>query len=131
MTLGTWDPTSASEPTLDGPTLARLLAAAETDADDFGLSPSDIAELAPVTRDGAAWKGQLDSLSDAQLTALIRLLVVGEMRFDAWKADAKSPVIVLTAELRRRGGYPDELTAWIKAMSSNRFLPWGSLLDRL
>ena len=131
MSLGTWDPSAAAEPSLDAAALSTLLAAAESDADNFGLSPSDVQSLAPLARDGSVWKAAATDLEDAQLVSLVRLFTVAEGRFDAWKADAKSPVIALAAELRRRGSYPEELTAWIKANSSNRFLPWGSLLDRL
>ena len=42
-----------------------------------------------------------------------------------------APVIPLVAELKRRGDYPNDLTAWIKANTDNRFLPYGSLMDRL
>jgi hypothetical protein len=40
-------------------------------------------------------------------------------------------VIAIVRELRHRGSYPKELTAWIKAHTTNRFLPYGSLADRL
>jgi hypothetical protein len=43
----------------------------------------------------------------------------------------KSPVIALARALRKRGEYPDDLTAWIKVNTDNRFLPHGSLMDRL
>ena len=53
------------------------------------------------------------------------------MRLPNWEALGRSPVIPLVAELKRRGRYPRELTGWIKANTTNRFLPYGSLLDRL
>ena len=40
-------------------------------------------------------------------------------------------MIPLVRELKRRGAYPAELTAWIKANTDNRFLPYGNLMDRL
>lgn len=131
MSLGTWDPSADQTPSLDADNIARLLEATASEQEDFGLSTQEVSTLAPSVRDGAIWKAAVADLTDPELTALIRLITAGEMRFDAWKADANSPVIVLAAELRRRGSYPDELTAWIKSTSNNRFLPWGSLLDRL
>jgi hypothetical protein len=63
--------------------------------------------------------------------ALIRFFTRAEMAFAAWKGGDRSPVIALAAELKRRGDFPDGLTAWIRANSDNRFLPYGSLLRRL
>jgi hypothetical protein len=40
-------------------------------------------------------------------------------------------VIPLARLLKSRGDYPEDLTAWIRAHTGNRFLPYGSLLDRL
>ena len=44
---------------------------------------------------------------------------------------AKSPVITLVRLLKKRNVYPNNLTEWIKSHSHNRFLPYGSLADRL
>ena len=44
---------------------------------------------------------------------------------------AKSPVITLVRLLKKRNAYPNYLTEWIKSHSNNRFLPYGSLADRL
>ena len=40
-------------------------------------------------------------------------------------------MIALARLLRERDDYSAELTAWIRSVSSNRFLPYGSLSDRL
>ena len=37
----------------------------------------------------------------------------------------------MVRELKRRGRFEVALTTWIKANSTNRFLPHGSLMDRL
>jgi hypothetical protein len=39
--------------------------------------------------------------------------------------------VPLVALLKSRAAYPSELTRWIKTNTSNRFLPYGSLMDRL
>ena len=67
----------------------------------------------------------------ARLTGWLKALVLAEESIPGCDAGAKSPAIQLARLLRERGDYPGELTAWIKSVSSNRFLPYGSLADRL
>ncbi len=139
MTVESYDPSRPSV-TLDAAVLARLLAAAGGDAvqsatPGAGLDAESAAELAAVARHdpaaGADWAAASASLEDEQLVALIRLFTLGESHWSAWKAGDASPVIPLAAELRRRGGYPADLTTWIRAHSDNRFLPYGNLMARL
>ena len=67
----------------------------------------------------------------ARLIGWLKALVLAEGSIPGCDAGAKSPAIQLARLLRERGDYPGELTAWIKSVSSNRFLPYGSLADRL
>ena len=67
----------------------------------------------------------------ARLLGWLRVLTLAEMCVPGCEIGAKSPVIPLARELRSRSDYPDDLTAWIKRASTNRFLPYGSLADRL
>jgi len=53
------------------------------------------------------------------------------MVLPGFELGARSPVIALVRLLKQRGEYPDDLTGWVKANTDNRFLPYGSLLDRL
>lgn len=135
MTVQSWEPASAA--TLDTATVARLCRAAERiDEPTFGFAEREVAALAACARDGGAgspvdWSALASTLDDHRLLALIRLFTRAEMAFPAWKAGDRSPVIALAAELKRRGGLPAGLTAWIRANSDNRFLPHGSLLHRL
>ena len=107
-------------------------AAARLDEADFGLTRERISVLAAVARqdEKADWKAAAVELEADRLVALIRLYTLAE-RLPGWEAGPRSPVIPLAAELKKRGDYPDELTAWIKANTDNRFLPYGSLMDRL
>ena len=132
MAIGTWDP-EAQATELTPALLGELLAAAQRlEAEDFGLSATDAQRLAGVARsDQTDWAAAAFGLDDAQLTALIRLYTLAERRFPSWKAGAGSPVIPLAQALRRRNAWPEGLTAWIKARTDNRFLPYGSLMDRL
>ena len=132
MSVETFDPRSA-KPEMNPERLSRLLGAAgDLDAEGFGLDPEETAELAPLVRQGDVdWRQIAGDLSDEQIESLIRLFTLGEGTFPAWESGPRSPVIPLAAELKRRGSYPQSLTAWIKAHTDNRFLPYGSLLDRL
>ena len=118
---------------MDAGTLERLLVAGRSlELEDFGLSSLDVQRLAPLVRDGSVdWRALAAGLSDVDLEVLVRLFTLGEGRFPAWESGARSPVIPLVAEMKARGTYPKTLTAWIKAHTGNRFLPYGSLMDRL
>lgn len=132
MSVEPFDP-SAPALKLDSDVLAELVgAAAKLEEADFGLTRERISALAAIARQDAEtdWKAAAGELDSVRLVALARLFTLAE-RLPGWEAGARSPVIVLAAELKKRGDYPDDLTAWIKANTDNRFLPYGSLMDRL
>ena len=131
QSVGAWDPSEQSR-ALDAPILAELVDAAKRlHLDDFGLSAAAAGRLAATVRLAPeAWRAA-EVLADEDLIHLVRLYTLAEGRGAGWKAGAKSPVIALCRMLRRRGAWPADLTAWIKANSDNRFLPYGSLADRL
>jgi hypothetical protein len=132
MSIDSFDPKSVKTEVSDAD-LARLLGAArQLESSDFGLAEADSAELAGVSRHpDVDWAARSTSLGDDDAVALIKFFTLAEGTFATWHAGAKSPVIPLVAELKSRGSYPGDLTRWIKANSENRFLPYGSLLDRL
>ena len=132
MSVESFDPDAAKRRV--SPTdLSRLLeAAGALDAPDFGLSKAEIVDLAALARHPEVdWQAPLAALADADIIALLRLFTLAEGVFAGWHAGAKSPVIVMAAALRQRDAYPADLTAWIKANTDNRFLPYGNLMDRL
>lgn len=122
MSVGAWEPSGA----LGEPHIAALDAAAAH------LETSDPARLRQVV---AADIGQrtafFDARESAQLIDWLRALTLAETAIPGCDAGAKSPVIDIARLLRDRGDYPEDLTAWIKSVSKNRFLPYGSLMDRL
>jgi hypothetical protein len=132
MAVDSWDPSAAAGPTaLD---VARLCqAGGDLEVENFGLSTHEIARLAAFSRHQGKvdWSACAQSLTDGEVVSLIRLFTLAEAAFPAWEAGAQSPVVPLVALLKRRGTYPADLTRWIKANSENRFLPHGSLMDRL
>jgi hypothetical protein len=131
-TVGSWQPDRTGSG-IDAATLSRLARCADQlDHATLGLGTEEVAGYAHLMRAAAdVWKSAAATLDDGTLVALIRVLTVAESKLANWEAGNASPVIPLAATLRGRGTYPKELTAWIKAHSDNRFLPWGSLLDRL
>ncbi|MCP5184195.1 MAG: hypothetical protein H6993_09550 [Pseudomonadales bacterium] len=132
MSVDSFDPaTLAARLTPD--IIGRLVQAAEhLEADMLGLDEAESTRLAGVARHGKVdWAAAATGLSEAELVALIKVFTVAEKRLPGWEAAAGSPVIPLAKELRRRGAWPADMTAWIRARSDNRFLPYGSLMDRL
>lgn len=71
------------------------------------------------------------SRESARLVGWLRALVLAEAAMPGGDSGARSPAIDVARLLRERGDYPADLTAWIRSVSSNRYLPYGSLLDRL
>lgn len=130
--VGVWQP-DVHGVTLNAALLLRLVRAADSlDAPTFGLTPDEVVNFAAVMRHPASdWTPLLSDQPDATLVQLVRFFTLAEMQLAGWEALGRSPVIPIVAELRRRKCYPNELTAWIKAHTNNRFLPYGSLLDRL
>ncbi|NJN52229.1 MAG: hypothetical protein HC809_11130 [Gammaproteobacteria bacterium] len=131
MSVGSWQPDAAGT-AIDVDSLRRLAACAvHLDDPSLGLSAREVADYAGLMRrDRDAWQ-VAESLDDATLIALIRFFTVAEQKLPNWEAGNQSPVIALAGVLRGRKAYPQELTGWIRSHSDNRFLPWGSLLDRL
>ena len=132
LSVEPFDP-SALALKLSDEVVAELLAAAgELESPDFGLARDRIMALAVIARhDGACdWAAAAAPLTTDQLIALAKLFTVGEA-LPGWEAGARSPVIPLVAELKTRGEFPADLKTWIKSRTGNRFLPYGSLMDRL
>lgn len=135
MSVESWNP-KGPEVRLDEAVVGRFLdAAGRLEEPRFGLDRVASGELAPLARhrsgESADWAAAAAPLTDAQLVALIRLFTLAEATLPGWEAGDASPVIPLAAELKRRGTYPADLTAWIKANTDNRFLPYGNLMNRL
>ena len=127
--VGAWEPAAKL-----GTSHAQALdaAAAEVVADALAVDDAVAARLRQVffaTADDRA--GLFDNEPSPRLVGWTRALTLAEETIPGCEGGAKSPVIALARLLRSRGDYPHDLTAWIKRVSSNRFLPYGSLMDRL
>jgi hypothetical protein len=137
MSIGTWEP-AAPAPALDAAGVARLVELAQslhTASAGLDLPPPAVSQYAHWAKDSGPggpvdWAAAAVTLPDSALVALIRLFALGEMTFPEWKSGDDSPVIALARELRSRGSYPADLTAWLRSHSDNRFLPYGNLMGR-
>lgn len=149
MSVESFDP-SATGAALDQTAISRLLeAGSQLDTghgsghesghesrhelvDGLGLSKLEQSTMANLmTAPAADWQAAVESLDDAHIETLIRFLTLAEEAINGWQAGDKSPVVPLVKVLKARGSYDRSLTRWIKSNTSNRFLPHGSLMDRL
>lgn len=138
MAVGSFDPSNKNSTSDVNPAdLLEFSKASESlELENFGLDELAIARLAPLARHapgsgGADWAQVVESMDNSAIIGLIKLFTLAESRLSGWESGAKSPVVALAAVLRGQEAYPKELTSWIKANTSNRFLPYGSLMDRL
>jgi hypothetical protein len=130
MSVNTYDPNAAAQP-IDSELVQQLcVLATGLDSDVLALNDAEVARFSALASH-ADWSATADALSDAEISALIRVFTLGEMEYSSWTAGEKSPVVSLVKVLKQRGAYDAEFTRWIKARTTNKFLPHGSLLDRL
>jgi len=115
--------------------LSRLVACAMADRLDepgMGLTQVEVSSFAPLMQlKWNLWSSLLMSLNTEQLIALARFLTLAEERLTGWQSGANSPVIAIAKVLRAENSWPDDLTEWVRENSTNRFIPHGSLMDRL
>ncbi|MDZ7826459.1 MAG: hypothetical protein U5R48_11100 [Gammaproteobacteria bacterium] len=131
MAVGEWSPVAAG-----APDRAELQAAAALWRERGEAAVADVAEQATLRGVMRLPAEELElvagELENEALDALIRLFTLIESH-PGWEAAERSPVIPLFRMLRGRVGREatEELATWVKARTDNRFLPHGSLQDRL
>ena len=128
--VGSWEP--------DAPELSEVhrkmlgVAIQAIDQPQLGLSAVQQEVIRQAVRASAeSWTKFAQEQSSDAIVSWIRALTRAEMVLEGLELGDRSPVIALARLLKRRGDYPDDLTAWVKANTDNRFLPYGSLSDRL
>lgn len=134
MSLGSWDPKSAQAEAdfkIDSQVLQRFIEISRQQLEkiDQLLSAEEKqTQAALMQQDNSHWFSAAESLSDEELVDLMRFFTLAE-KLPGWESGDKSPVIWLGKVLKKRGtGIDRDLVLWIKANSSNQFLPHGSLL---
>lgn len=97
-----------------------------------GLTDDEQALLRPaMSIDSEAWVSFAAAESDEVIREWIKVLTLVERDLVGFEAGSRSPVLPLLRVLKSRNALPEDLFAWIKSHTENRFLPYGSLADRL
>ena len=130
MTVDSWDPSAASLTSRHRVILNKAVSQLESESLQF--TDDEQALLRPTMLvSSEAWQSFADSESNASVEAWIKVLTLVERDFNGFEAGNRSPVLTLIKVLKERDALPDDLFSWIKAHTRNRFLPYGSLADRL
>lgn len=138
MTTGTWEPGGAALP--EASDLAAAAALWRAEAGDADPAALDAALEGPLReRLRAAMQAPAGALAEVIATLdasaaedLARLFTVLEA-LPGFEAGARSPVVPLVRHLRPQldAEHFAELVRWIRTHTENRFIPHGSLQDRL
>ena len=97
---------------------------------ELDFSPEDILGCSSsIAKPG--WEKFTELLSVDEVIKLIRLTTLAEMRYASMQCGARSPVIKLVKILKSKSAFSDELQRWIKSVTTNRYLPYGDLMDML
>ena len=128
--VDSWDPSVASLTTEHRTILNQM--ASQLDESSITLSDNDKAFMRPATQmKGDIWQTFVQAESDETIVAWTKVLTLIERDFPGFETGSRSPVLALIKVLKSRSAVPADLFAWIKAHTQNRFLPYGSLADRL
>ena len=126
--IGSWDP----DPKLSEQHRDILNRAADAiDQPGLGITTETQQMLSSVIQASPQiWLDFVEQETTIRIIGWIKVLTLIEEVLGV-EVGAKSPVITLVRLLKKRNAYPNDLTEWIKSHSNNRFLPYGSLADRL
>ena len=125
-----WDPKKATLHAGYKEIFARVGEAFERG--DIEISASDQESLHPILLlADQEWEAFASGAEKEEVVTWIKVLTLAEERLSGFDAGSRSPVIALVRHLKKRSALPEWLVKWIRANTSNRFLPYGSLNDRL
>ncbi|MCF7980610.1 MAG: hypothetical protein K9K86_01395 [Pseudomonadales bacterium] len=134
--IGNWDPNQdqKDKSIIDQHILQRFIAISEAGQLaqlNQQLSQQEIDDNRPLMKTHKdVWAQAAEKLNNEQLIQLVRFFTLAEEQLPGWEAGSLSPVIWLCRTLKSRGAFPDQdLIQWIKQNSSNKFLPYGNILD--
>ena len=127
MSVGTFDP-GASEQPVDLALVRELLT--HFDGESVTLDKAGELRFSLLARH-KGWAEACESLETLELAALAKLFTLLEGQYSTFSAGADSPVIPIVRALKTQGEWQKSDTQWIKSHTDNRFLPHGSLMDRL
>ena len=128
--LGQWNPKVVELTREHGRLLTK--AASNLDATNLGLSATELGDLRPVLqKERKTWESFVENESADTIVGWIKSLTLLERDVSGFEFGDRSPVITLYRILNQREQLPADLLAWIKNHTTNRFLPFGSVFDRL
>ena len=133
MGVGVWEPEEdrKGEGGVEGQLLERIVACArqveDTVSPELLEAHALVGESGVMSLDSTAWAGA-ELLTTEDVTALIRFFTLVEMQVSGWDSRKRSPVIPLVKVLKARDSFDPALRKWIRASTSNRYLPNGSAL---
>lgn len=134
--IGAWSPgdqpNNPDEYAIDADFLSQISQFDENQLADIGalFTPEQLQQHAALMQlSGKPWAVAADKLTSDTIKQLIKFFTLAEVQLADWHGGDKSPVIWLVKILKQRGEFPDKpLTLWIRANTSNRFLPHGNAL---
>lgn len=130
VTVESWDP-SATSLTSEHRVILNH-ATSQLESETLSLTNDEQALLRPTMLvDSETWESFVTTESNGSIAAWIKVLTLIERDFNGFEAGNRTPVLTLIRVLKSRNALPEGLFAWIKAHTQNRFLPYGSLADRL
>ena len=135
MSIESWDPNIAEQQAsyqLDREFLLNIIGIRQKEPNrevsDYFTTDEKQKHSAMMKLDRQTWLETTADFETEQLLSLIEFLTLAEMKIPSWEVGAESPVIHIVKFLRQRKTPPSkEILLWIKANSSNRFLPNGAL----
>ena len=133
MSVGSWTPEDHAEsPSIDVNFLRKCLGLAKGDRLEQLATELDEDEQARhrgiMRLPFDAWESVLAAYASTELRQLIRFFTRAEMLLPGWEAGERSPAIWANKILKQRGERLDtEELRWIRANTSNRFIPNGGL----
>lgn len=133
MSVDVWEPGGTADHgvQIQGELLRRLVDCAREELTTLDQEQLQAHRLADESRlmglEPGAWE-TASELSTEDIERLVRFFTLVEMKIAGWEGGRKSPVIPLVRMLKSREAFTAELRKWIKANTSNRYLPNGSAL---
>lgn len=130
MTTDTWVPAQATPDVIAPLALEKMIAAGHNDKPNITILADGTIDTCRylMQKDLPFWQKNTESLNETDMIALIRFFTVAEEADTRWHGGETSPVIYINKILRKRGHKLDKnLLLWIKANSSNQFLPNGPI----
>lgn len=137
MSIGSWQPTTTLNTTIEQEVLNELLAWLVEHENE--LAEVELASKLPslllqktagwISQDKEAWQTAIVELKDESVWLLAKFYALAEEQLDEFSAQEKSPSITLFKTLKKRGAnLTKSHTRELKSLSSNRYIPFGKAI---